>query len=59
MHTESRPKMLPIVKDAVNPERISSLIKKNISDREALKQNMINLKYKKPDWEPTLLGEGE
>ena len=51
--------MLPIVKDAVNPERISSLIKKNISDREALKQNMINLKYKKPDWEPTLLGEGE
>ena len=44
MHNESRPQMLPIVKDAVNHDRISSLIKKNISDREALKRDMVNLK---------------
>ena len=59
IHTESRKQILPIVKNAAIEAEISTLIKKNISDREALKRDMASLKHKKPDWEPTLLGEGE
>ena len=43
----------------MNYDKINNLIRKNFSDREALKRDLNNLKQKQPEREPTLLGEGE
>ena len=57
--TDCRSNILPQVDHSMNYDKINNLIKKNFSDREALKRDLNNLKQKKPEREPTLLGEGE
>ena len=57
--SDCRSNILPKVDESVNYEKINNLIRKNFNDREALKKDLNNLKQRKPEKEPTLLGEGE
>ena len=57
--TDCRSNILPKVDHSMNYDKINNLIRKNFSDREALKRDLNNLKQKQPEREPTLLGEGE
>ena len=56
---DCRSHILPQVDQSFNAEKLSNLIKKNLTDREALKRDLNSLKQKKPEREPTILGEGE